>query len=151
SIQKFDRPLEQATTPSLEALKAFTQGDVLHSAQSQDLASIPFYQHAIELDPNFAIAYGRLATVYENLNQLELAGRYSKQSMDRRERASERERLYIEAHYYGIGGQMEKAISAWELYNQTYPRDAFALDNLVGWNQGLGQFEKALSYAQEEL
>jgi serine/threonine protein kinase len=96
SIQKFDRPLEQATTPSLEALKAFTHGDVLHSAQSQDLASILFYQRAIELDSNFAIAYGRLATVYFNLNQPELAERYSKQAMDRRERASERERLYIE-------------------------------------------------------
>src|SRR5882724_2313648 len=100
SIEKFDKPLEQATTSSLEALKAFTEGDALHSAQGEDLASIPFYQRAILLDPNFALAYGRLVPVYGNLNQLELAERYSKQAMDRRERASERERLYIEAHYY---------------------------------------------------
>ncbi len=151
SVEKFDKPLEQATTSSLEALKAFTQGEALHSAQGEDLASIPFYQRAIELDPNFALAYGRLGTVYANLNQLEIAGRYSKQAMDRRERASERERLYIEAHYYDFAGQLEKAISTWELYHQTYPRDLFALDNLVGISESLGQFEKALALAQEQL
>jgi len=71
--------------------------------------------------------------------------------MDRRDRASERERLYIEAHYYDSTGQMEKAISTWELYHQTYPRDLYAIDNLVGWSEGLGQFDKALSLAKEQL
>ncbi len=66
SVEKFDKPLEQATTSSLEALKAFTEGDALHSAQGEDLASIPFYQRAIALDPNFALAYGRLEPVYAN-------------------------------------------------------------------------------------
>jgi serine/threonine protein kinase/tetratricopeptide (TPR) repeat protein len=151
SIEKFDKPLEQATTSSLEALKAFTEGDALHSAQGEDLASIPFYQRAIELDPNFALAYGRLVPVYSNLNQLELAERYSKQAMDRRERASERERLYIEAHYYNSTGQLEKGKSTWELYHQTYPRDLYALDNLVGLYENFGQFDKALVFAQEQL
>ena len=151
SVEKFDKPLEQATTSSLEALKAFTHGDTLHSPLGEDLASIPFYQRAIELDPNFALAYGRLATVYSNLSQLELAEHYSKQAMDHRERASERERLYIEAHYYDFAGQFEKGISTWELYHQTYPRDLYALDNLVGVYEGLGQFDKALELAQEEL
>ncbi len=151
SIEKFDKPLEQATTSSLEALKAFTEGDALHSAQGEDLASIPFYQRAIELDPNFALAYGRLVPVYSNLNQLELAERYSKQAMDRRERASERERLYIEAHYYDSTGQLEKGISTWQLYHQTYPRDLYALDNLVGLYENFGQFDKALAFAQEQL
>ena len=151
SVEKFDKPLEQATTSSLEALKAFTEGDALHSSRGEDLASIPFYKRAIELDPNFALAYGRLVPVYANLNQQELAELYSKQAMDRRDRASERERLYIEAHYYGSTGQLEKAISTWELYHQTYPRDLYAIDNLVGWSEGLGQFDKALALAQEQL
>jgi tetratricopeptide (TPR) repeat protein len=151
SIEKFDKPLEQATTSSLEALKAFTHGDTLHSPQGEDLASIPFYQRAIEIDPNFALAYGRLAAVYANLNQLELAEHYSKQAMDHRERASERERLYIEAHYYGLAGQLEKGISTWELYHQTYTRDLYALDNLVGIYENFGQFDKALELAQEQL
>ena len=151
SVEKFDKPLEQATTSSLEALKAFSEGDALHSAQGEDLASIPFYQRAIELDPNFALAYGRLEPVYGNLNQLELAERYAKQAMDRRDRASERERLYIEAHYYDAIGQWEKAKSTWELYHRTYPRDLYAIDNLVGLSEFLGQFDKALALAQEEL
>lgn len=151
SVEKFYRPLEQATTFSLEALKAFTQGDALHSSQMEDLASIPFYQRAIELDPNFALAFARLGTVYNNLDQFELSESYLKQAMDQRERASERERFYIEAHYYDFSGQMEKAKSTWELYHQTFPRDLFALDNLAGWYQYQGQFEKALALNQEEV
>jgi tetratricopeptide (TPR) repeat protein len=87
SVQQFDKPLEEATTSSLEALKAFSLGEKLHNA-SEDLASVPFFQHAIELDPNFALAYARLGTAYNNLNQNELGGKFQKDAFDRRTRAS---------------------------------------------------------------
>src|SRR2546427_9302492 len=87
SVQKFDKPLEEATTSSLEALQAFTQGDTLHMVAREDLASVPYYKRAVELEPNFALAYGRLGTVFANLGQLELGEQYLKQAMDRRERA----------------------------------------------------------------
>jgi eukaryotic-like serine/threonine-protein kinase len=151
SVQKFDKPLQQATTSSLEALQAFTKGDALHGAKLEELASIPFYRRSIELDPNFALAYGRLGTVYANLDQLELADHYLQLAMDRRERASERERLYIEAHHYEIAGEMDRGLSTWELYYQTYPRDGFVLDNLAGAYASRGQLEKALQVAQQEL
>jgi hypothetical protein len=78
----------------------------------EDLASIPYYKRAVELEPNFALAYGRLGTVFANLGQLELGEQYLKQAMGRRERASERERLYIEAHCYGTSGHtMPRRIS----------------------------------------
>jgi serine/threonine protein kinase/tetratricopeptide (TPR) repeat protein len=151
SVQKFDKPLEEATTPSLESLKAFSLGDALHNA-NEDLASVPFFQHAIELDPNFALAYARLGTAYGNLNQVELNEKFLKDAFDRRTRASERERLYIESHYYCDTGQLEKCIPTWELYRQTYPRDAAPWDNLCNiYAAAFGQYEKALSYCQEEV
>ncbi len=150
SVQKFDKPLEEATTPSLEALKAFSLGDELHNA-NEDLASVPFFQHAIELDPNFALAYARLGTAYGNLGQPEVGEKSLKEAFDRRTRASERERLYIESHYYCDTGQFEKCIPTWELYRQTYPRDAAPWDNLCNiYAAAFGQYEKALSYCQEE-
>src|SRR5439155_24701450 len=97
-------------------------GEELHN-NSEDLASVPFFQHAIELDPNFALAYARLGTAYNNLNQNELGEKFQKEAFERRTRASERERLYIESHYYCGSGQLEKCVPAWELYRQTYARD----------------------------
>jgi eukaryotic-like serine/threonine-protein kinase len=151
SVQKFDKPLEEATTSSLEALKAFSLGDEQHFA-SEDLASVPFYQHAIELDPNFALAYARLGVAYGNLDQNEVAEKFLKQAFERRTRASERERMYIESHYYCTTGQIEKCIPTWELYRQTYPRDSTSWDNLCNLYAGaLGQFEKSVSYCQEDV
>ena len=150
SIQKFDKPLAEATTSSLEALKAFTLGEVQHS-NVEDLAAAPFYQRAVELDPNFAMAYARLGTVYGNLGQSELAEEYRKKAFDLKDRASEHERLYITAHYYLDSGQIDKGIQAYELYKQTYPRDAIPMNNLaVEYNQ-LGQFDKALENALEAI
>jgi len=151
SVQKFDKPLEEATTSSLDALKAFSLGDELHFA-SEDLASVPFFQRAIELDPNFALAYARLGTVYGNLNQIELSEKFAKEAFDRRTRASDRERLYIESHYYCDTGQIEKCIPSWELYRQTYPRDSTPWDNLCNiYADAFAQYEKALFYCQEDV
>jgi tetratricopeptide (TPR) repeat protein len=119
---------------------------------NEDLAAVPFFQHAIELDPNFALAYGRLGVAYDNMQQLELAEKFLKEAFDRRTRASERERMYIEGHYYCNTGQFGKCIPTWELYRQTYPRDSLAWDNLCNlYAFAFGQFEKSISYCQEDV
>jgi len=150
SIKKFDKPLEEATTSSLEALKAFSLGDEKHAA-GNDLASIPFYKQAIDLDPNFALAYARLGTVYGNYGQLNEAEQCRKKAFELKDRASERERLYITSHYYADSGQLEKGNAAYELYKQTYPRDVTPYINLSATDLPLGNFEKALENAQEGI
>ena len=147
SVQKYDKPLSEATTSSLEALKAFSLGDMKHQ-MSDELAALPFYQRAVELDPNFAMAYARLGTVYTNLGQTELAEKNREKAFELRDRASEHEKLYIMSHYYVDSGQLEKGITALELYKQTYPRDSIPYNNLaVVYNQ-MGQYENALDNAQ---
>jgi len=90
SVHKFDKPLEQATTSSLEALKAYTLGEEQHGPKGNDAASVPLYQRAVELDPNFALAYARLATVYSNLGETEKSEQNRKKAFELRNRASER-------------------------------------------------------------
>jgi serine/threonine protein kinase/tetratricopeptide (TPR) repeat protein len=147
SIKRFDKPLEEATTSSLEALKAFTLGDEKHNAVN-DLAAIPFYKQAIELDPNFALAYARLGTVYNNYAQFDISEQYRKKAFELKDRASERERLYITSHYYADSGQLDKGNAAYELYKQTYPRDVTPYINLSATALQLGDFDKALENAK---
>ena len=125
-VQKYDMSLSQATTSSLDALKALSLGDMKHSL-GDELGAIPNYQRAIEIDPNFAMAYARLGTIYNNLGQTELSQQNRQKAFELRDRASEREKLYIMSHYYADSGQLDKGITAYELYRQTYPRDATPL------------------------
>jgi tetratricopeptide (TPR) repeat protein len=134
----------------LEALKAFTLGDEKHST-GDDLASIPFYKQAIDLDPNFAMAFARLGTVYNNYGEVETAETYRKKAFELKERASERERLYITAHYYADSGQLEKGNAAYALYKQTYPRDITSYINLAVTDAQLGNFEKSLRNSLEAI
>ncbi len=150
SVQKYDVMLSQATTPSLEALNAFTQGDYKHAA-GEEMGAIPHYQRAIELDPNFATAYARLGTVYGNLGQSVLSEENRKKAFELRDRASEREKLYIMSHYYADSGQYDKGITALELYEQTYPRDATPPNNLANLYNMLGQFENALDKSRKAV
>jgi tetratricopeptide (TPR) repeat protein len=151
SVQKYDKPLAEATTSSLEALKAFTLGSAQHD-RLDSLASVPFYQRAIELDPNFAMAYARLGVVQGNLGEEELSEENRKKAFELRDRASEREKLYITAHYYWRSGQLQKGIQAYELYEQIYPRDHVPYGNLGGeCYLPLGQFEKALEIGLETV
>jgi eukaryotic-like serine/threonine-protein kinase len=151
SIQKFNTPLAQATTSSLEALKAFTLGEATFN-KGGELEAVPFYKHATELDPNFALAYARLGTAYSNLGQQDLMQQNQQKAFDLKDRASEREKLYITSHYYmESSGQLEKGIQAYELYKQTYPQDMIPWNNLaVSYNQ-LGQFDTALEDAREAM
>ena len=109
SVQKFNKPLEEATTPSLEALQAYSQGRKLQAEQG-DAAAVPYLQRALELDPNFAVAYAALGVAYDNQGQTNLALENYKKAFDLRDRVSPKERLSIEALYYLGIGEQEKAI-----------------------------------------
>jgi len=150
SIQRFDKPLAEASTSSLEALKAFSLGEA-QRALGEELSSVPFYKRAIELDPNFALAYARLGTVYGNAFEPELAEQYHGRAFELRDRAGERERFYITEHYYGSKGQIDKHIQTLEIYRQTYPADSTPVANLAVEYNDLGQFEEALKYALEAI
>jgi tetratricopeptide (TPR) repeat protein len=151
SIQKFDTPADDATTSSLEALKAYSLGED-QRARAGDLQSIPFYKKAIDLDPNFALAQTRLGVVYANLGESELGREYIKKGFALRDRVSELEKLYVEHHYYGyVTGEIDKEIETLELYRRTYPRDFTPSNNLVLAYGFIGQPEKALDAAQEAV
>jgi serine/threonine protein kinase/tetratricopeptide (TPR) repeat protein len=150
SVQKYDKPLSEATTSSLAALKALTMGDMKHAA-GDEFGAVPDYQRAVELDPNFAMAYARLGAVYSNLGQTQLSEQNRKKAFELRDRASERERLYIASHYYADSGQMDKGIAAYELYKQTYPRDSIPYTNLAAVYSNMGQFDNSLENARQSL
>jgi len=148
SVQKFDVPVE-ATTPSLEALKAYSMG-IMTSRSQGDAEAIPFLKRALELDPNFAIAYTALGVAYSNLGQASLAAENAKKGYDLRDRVSERERYRISAFYYQyVTGELEKAGEAYELWAKSYPRDMVPHGNLAVMYVALGQYEKSVSQFEE--
>ncbi len=120
-------------------------------AATEDLASIAYYERAIELDPNFAVAYGRLGTVYGNMGEAELAERYHTKAFELRDRASEPEKLYITAYYYLSTGQYMKALQTWEMLKQTFTRNLDARSNLAGIQIALGRFDEALENGLEDI
>ena len=146
SVQEFAKPLEQATTSSLEALQAFSLGQAEHQGLHDDRA-IPHLKRAVELDPNFAMAYGTLGVSYNNMGAQTLSTEALHKAFDLRDRASEREKLYISAHYYESGGEIEKAIDIYEQWKQAYPRDSVPADNLALMYGGIGQQDKSLANA----
>jgi serine/threonine protein kinase/tetratricopeptide (TPR) repeat protein len=151
SVQKFDVPLEQATTNSLEALKALTLSEKALNEKGDDDA-IPFVKRAIELDPNFALAYDYLAGHYFNLNQPNLGATYTKKAFDLRDRVTEREKLIITADYYdSVTGELEKAGQAYEMYTRIYPREPGPYILLGSDSMILGQYEKAAAENREAL
>jgi len=151
SVQRFDVPLDQATTSSLEALKAFSLGQKAQSEKGS-VAGIPFYERAIELDPNFARAQEALGVMYSNIGQPARANVFLAKAFELREHASEREKFYIATLYYQLTtGEMEKAIQTYGLWTQSYPRDDAAFGNLSGVYAALGQYEKAVEAQREGL
>jgi eukaryotic-like serine/threonine-protein kinase len=151
SIEKFAAPIEQATTPSLEAFKAYDLGRKRHFS-GQYFEAIPLYRRAVELDPNFAIAYAALAISYGTAGEDDLAAQYSQRAFALRDRVTERERFYISARYYmDVFGDADKAIEVQELWKQTYPRDFVPRTNLSARYSAIGQHERALEEAREGL
>jgi tetratricopeptide (TPR) repeat protein/predicted Ser/Thr protein kinase len=151
SVQKFATPLEKATTSSLEALKAFSLGQAEHLKVAEDRA-MPHLKRAIELDPNFAMAYATLGVVHANLSEREQASDCLKKAFELKERASEREKLYISGHYYEyVTGQADRAIEVYESWKEIYPRDTVPRDNVALRYSEIGQYEKALTNASEAM
>jgi tetratricopeptide (TPR) repeat protein len=151
SVQKFDVPIQQVTTSSLEALKAFALGNAEFD-HGREMESLPFYRRAVELDPNFAWVYARMGTIYSNAGEQERAKENTRKAYELRDRVSEREKLYITEHYYQtVTGELEKEIETLQLYGRTYPNDSIPTNNLsVGYEQ-TGDFEKAAEAARETL
>ena len=147
TIEKYDTPLAEATTPSLEALKAFSLGV---NKSYLGAGVLPYFSRAIELDPNFAMAYAVIAGIYSSHREHERATEMIRKAFALRDRVSERERLMIDASYYEIGtGELEKAVSSLELFRQIYPRDRTAHVGLGVIYRRLGYFDKALEESSE--
>ncbi len=152
SVQKFDTPIEQATTPSLEALRAYSAGRKTEVGMGDTASAIPFYKRAIELDPKFAMAYAALGNAYSNLNEAGLAADNIKEAYARRDPVSDRERFYIESHYFHfVTGDLGKAQRVYELWAETYPRADGPRANLAIIYAVLGNYNKSLRMAQEAV
>jgi eukaryotic-like serine/threonine-protein kinase len=147
SLQRFNMPLAQATTSSLAALRAFTLGEEKR-ANGQEFEAIPDYKLAVDLDPQFALAYARLGTIYSNAAELTQSKDYYQKAFDLREHTTDHERLYIAAHYYSISGQAQRTIEAYNLWRSLYPRDSSPYENLALEYLDLGRPEETLSIAQ---
>ena len=149
TLERFDVPLERATTSSLDALKAFTTGFRLHiSGQPQQ--AILHLERAVSLDPEFAFAYAQMSTSYFNLLDYGRARAFAARAYELRDRASERERFYIEARYHdSVDGDLDRSRAVYELWSQTYPRDYVAWNNLGVIQGEFGDFDRSLeNYAQ---
>jgi serine/threonine protein kinase/Tfp pilus assembly protein PilF len=144
TVQKFDVPLLQATTPSLEALKAFSLGRKVNIEKGH-AAALPYYQRAIELDPNFAEGYQAVGYDYLNLGEVGRASEYFAKAFQLREHASEREKLAIAGTYYlSVTGELDKSAQTWQEFMESYPRDLLGYDNLHSVYSWQGQYEKAV-------
>jgi tetratricopeptide (TPR) repeat protein len=151
TLRKYATPLPEATTSSLEALKAYSLGRKASYTKSQS-AAIALYNRAIELDPNFAAAYATLAASYSNLNEQARAAAYARKAYELREKVSERERFAIEARYYRwVTGELEKTAQTYETWLQAYPQDAVQIGDLGGVSAQLGQWDKAVEQDAEAL
>ena len=149
TVQKFDVPLQQATTPSLEALQAYSQG--VRAAREKSIKeSLPFLEHAVELDPNFAMGYRELGNEYSGLGEVGRASEYFTKAFQLREHASEREKLIISANYYQIvTGQLDKAAQTYQEMIDNYPRDPTGYFNLSEVCTPQGLYEKALELTRQ--
>jgi eukaryotic-like serine/threonine-protein kinase len=151
TVQKFDVPLEQATTSSLEALKAWSLG-LKANTEKGSAAALPHYQRAIELDPNFAMGYAQVGDAYIILNELERAREYFTKAFQLREHASELEKLFLTSDYYLlVTGELDKAAQTRQELIESYPRDWRTYNGfgVVLWLQG--QYEKSAEMVEQGL
>ena len=151
TVRKFDTPLEQATTTSLEALKAYSIGRKA-TAASEWAAAVPFFHRAIRLDPNFSMAYARLGNSYRMRGEPTLAAENTRKAYELREPVSELEKFYIESHYYQqTTVELEKAREVYELWAQSYPRDWARPSAETAVSSMQGRYDKGLIESREEF
>jgi tetratricopeptide (TPR) repeat protein len=151
TLERFDVPLERVTTSSLEALKAFSAAEE-QRARGFDVAAIPLYKRAIELDGDFALAYGRLAAIYGNLGEWSRADEFARQSFQRKDRVSERERFYIASGYYiAAETDLDKYGETLAQWASAYPRDWYPLFAIADFFNTTGRYGRGLEPAREAL
>ncbi|HSC28525.1 MAG TPA: protein kinase [Vicinamibacterales bacterium] len=151
SLERFDVPIEQATTPSLGALKAYALG-LAERRRGRELESVAFFNQAIELDPEFAAAYTTLSTVYGSLGEWKRSEEYAKLAYARHKRVSERERLFITYQYHErVTGDQQQAAEALEIWKVSYPRDVRPANALAVIHNRFGRYEQAVAEATEAL
>ncbi|HEV2378899.1 MAG TPA: protein kinase [Chthonomonadales bacterium] len=152
SIEKYNAPPEEVTTPSFEAWQAYTVGYQEQVVNDDSLAAISSFERAVRLDPKFAMAYARLGTTYSNLDESARAVENSRRGYELSDRGSERERFFIDSHYEQFAtGDLEAARKVYELWAQTYPRDRLPPNNLGAIDRILGEYKNALDAIKESL
>ncbi len=151
TVRKYNAPLDQVTTSSLEALHAYSLGRTTLIDKDDPAGGIQLLQRAIALDPNFAMAYASLGLAYTRYSEQESVKNYTR-AYELRDHVSDREKLYIESHYHdSVTGDWEKARQVYELWTQLYPRDDIAHLNLAGILSSMGEYEDARNEAAESL
>jgi len=149
SVQKYATTLSKVTTPSLDALKAYSQGQKIRRAQG-DTAALPFFKRAVELDPNFADPYAGISSIYCNLNEESRAAEFARKAYELREKTSELERFGIETNYYECAtGELDKALQVMELWRQNYPRGLDPCIDPSSVSASLGDHQRALDLCLE--
>ncbi|MGA7343364.1 MAG: tetratricopeptide repeat protein, partial [Terracidiphilus sp.] len=152
SMEDYQVPIMQATTASLDALRSYSIGQSMDAQGKNETETLPFYQRAVELDPQFAMAYGAMANEYYNLSEPNLASQYYKKAFDLSDRVSVKEKLVLEAHYYSEGEQdMEQGIDTYRQWTETYPGDWVPWVDLANDYTQIGQYGPAISAAQQAL
>jgi len=150
TVKQFATPLEQATTSSLEALKAYSAGHANH-AKLNDHDAIPFFKKAVEIDPNFAMAWAEMGVSQGNEGMSQGSEQSLKKAFDLQERSSDLERFYINGHYFNTIGDLDKSVDTYEQWHKAYPRDSIPMNNLSLIYGALGQFDKSLASALDEM
>jgi tetratricopeptide (TPR) repeat protein len=152
TVEKHDTPLQEATTPSLEALKAYSGAWKVLSSNG-DAAALPLFKRATEIDPKFAMAYAHLGISYNSTGESALAAESVSKAYQLRDRASDREKFFIIASYeMQVTGNLEKAQQTCELWAQTYPRDVIPHTFLPGIIYPVvGKYEMAVEEGQKAI
>jgi len=148
TVRQFDVPIEQATTRSLEALKAYALG-LAQRAKGDDFGAIPFLEHAVMLDPAFASAHSQLSAIFGGFGEPEERASHARLAYENRSHVSERERLYIEYQHYDATGDERRATEILEVWKQLYPRDYRAPNALAVSLNRFGQYDRAIEEALE--
>jgi len=152
ALENYQVPIVNATTSSLEALKSYSIGQYLHAQGKSENETLPFFQRAVQLDPQFAMAYGAMATDYYNLNEFNLASEYYRKAFELKDGVSVKEKLELEAHYYCEGQEdMLEGIKAYRLWAETYPHDWVPWVNLANEYTQLGEYPDAIAAGERAV